>query len=153
MQILQWRKYTGLKLKYGKPRLSESTLTQIGQDTPNLAQIYFLYFELFRGVPVKKKNTLYHVKKHPFLSLDGDLYHLKRKTRTPLLGGDMHFGSLLASAFLACWFSFSLQPQRFVGQIYQDFCQRETIFPCRSNPSIMTTTVEARLAAHVGKRH
>ena len=29
------------KLKYGKPRLGESTLTQIGPDTPNLAKINF----------------------------------------------------------------------------------------------------------------
>ena len=46
------------KLKYGKPRLGESTLTQIGLDTPNLAQINFFYLELLGGVPVKK-NTLY----------------------------------------------------------------------------------------------
>ena len=47
--------YPPKKLKYGKPRLGESTLTQIGQDTPNLAQINFLYLELLGGGPVKKK--------------------------------------------------------------------------------------------------
>ena len=50
--------YPPKKSKYGKPRLGESTLTQIGLDTPNLAQIKFLYFELVMGVPVKK-NSLY----------------------------------------------------------------------------------------------
>ena len=33
--------YPPKNLKYGKPRLGESTLTQIGLDTPNLAQINF----------------------------------------------------------------------------------------------------------------
>ena len=52
--------YPPKKIKYGKPRLGESTLTQIGLDTPNLTQprLTFLYLELLGGVPVKK-NTLY----------------------------------------------------------------------------------------------
>ena len=51
------------RLKYGKPRLGESTLTQIAQDTPNLAQINFSVLRHFRGRP-SKKNTLYiHVLK------------------------------------------------------------------------------------------
>ena len=50
----------------------------------------------------------------------------KKKSKHPylFLGGDMHFGSLLVSACLACWFSFSLPPQRFFGQIYQ-ICVRD----------------------------
>ena len=54
-------RYSPKKLKYGKPRLGESTWSQIGLDTPNLAQIHltqprltFLYLELLGGVPVKK---------------------------------------------------------------------------------------------------
>ena len=35
------------KLKYGKPRLGESTL--IGLDTPNLAWINFFVLRTFRG--------------------------------------------------------------------------------------------------------
>ena len=51
--------YPPKKLKYGKPRLGESMLTQIGLDTPNLAQINFFVLGTFRGgVPVRK-NTLY----------------------------------------------------------------------------------------------
>ena len=42
------------KLKYGKPRLGESTLTQIVLDTPNLAQIYFSVLRTFRWAPVTK---------------------------------------------------------------------------------------------------
>ena len=37
--FLHW--YPPKKLKYGKPRLGESMLAQIGPDTPNLAQINF----------------------------------------------------------------------------------------------------------------
>ena len=48
--------YPAKKLKYGKPRSGESTLTQIGLDTPNLAlaQINFPVLRTFRGLLVKK---------------------------------------------------------------------------------------------------
>ena len=39
--------YPPKKLKYGKPRLGESTLTQNGLDTPNLAQINFFVLGTF----------------------------------------------------------------------------------------------------------
>ena len=45
--FLNW--YPPKKLKYVKPRLGESTLTQIGLDTPNLAQINFFVLRTFRG--------------------------------------------------------------------------------------------------------
>ena len=41
--------YLPKKLKYGKPRLGVSTLTLIGRDTPNLAQINFFVLRTFRG--------------------------------------------------------------------------------------------------------
>ena len=43
------------KLKYGKPRFSESRLTQIGLNTPNLAKINFLVLGTFKGGASEEK--------------------------------------------------------------------------------------------------
>ena len=44
---------------YGKPRLGESTLTEIVLDTSNLAQINFSVLGTFMGSASEEKNTLY----------------------------------------------------------------------------------------------
>ena len=47
-------------LKHGKPRLGESTLTQIVVDTPNLAYINFFVLRTFKGgTSEEEKTTLY----------------------------------------------------------------------------------------------
>ena len=45
--VFNW--YPPKKLKYGKPRLGESTATEIGLDTPNLAEINFFVLKILRG--------------------------------------------------------------------------------------------------------
>ena len=47
------------KVKHGKPRLGESTLTQIVLDTPNLAQINFSVLRTFRGGTSEKNHPVY----------------------------------------------------------------------------------------------
>ena len=49
--------YPPKKLKYGKPRLGESTLTYIGQDTPNLVLINLFVLWTFWG-GTSENNTL-----------------------------------------------------------------------------------------------
>ena len=58
IQGVSFNWYPPKKLKYVKPRLGESTLTQIGLDTANLAQINFFVLRTFRGGTSEKKIIL-----------------------------------------------------------------------------------------------
>ena len=57
-EIYHFPWYPPKKLKYGKPRLGESTLTQIVLDTPHPAQIDLFVLGTFRGV-TSEQITLY----------------------------------------------------------------------------------------------
>ena len=59
------------KLKYVKPRLGVSTLTQIVLDTPNVAQINFFVLGTFRGGTSEEKKHPVYWHKCACLGCDG----------------------------------------------------------------------------------
>ena len=74
-RVICFHWYPPKKLKYGKPRLGESTLTYIGLDTPNRNTLYVVYenihVEKVKSVLLPKCHDLNH-DKNPHHTVDQD---------------------------------------------------------------------------------